>query len=81
MTYYPCVTAAAARKCLPSPAERRAIRETAGVSLRQIAIDLGVTPQCVALWEADATEPKAENAVRYIEVLMALVDLNTEETS
>ncbi len=51
---------------LPAPAERRGIRQGAGVSLRQLAAAIpphGVSPMAVLRWEAGAT-PRAPEHVR-----------------
>jgi DNA-binding transcriptional regulator YiaG len=42
------------RRELPVPEERRRIREAAGVSLRDVALALGVSHTAVAAWEAGA---------------------------
>ena len=59
---------------LPSPAIRRDIRLSAGVSCRQLALLVGVTPMTVIRWEKGAT-PHTEHAIRYREVLDALQSL------
>jgi DNA-binding transcriptional regulator YiaG len=46
---------------LPAPSERRRIRETACVSLRDVARALGVSHTAVASWEAGAT-PREHHA-------------------
>jgi transcriptional regulator with XRE-family HTH domain len=51
---------------------RRAIRENAGVPLRRVAEDIGVTAQAVALWEAGQRAPRAQYLVRYVALLDAL---------
>jgi DNA-binding transcriptional regulator YiaG len=56
---------------LPSPAVRRDIRVSAGVSCRQLAFLIGVTATTVIRWENGAT-PHTEHAIRYREVLDAL---------
>jgi transcriptional regulator with XRE-family HTH domain len=43
------------RRKLPVAAERRRIREHAGVSLRDVAAALGVSHTAVASWESGAT--------------------------
>ena len=43
------------RRTLPAPAERRRIREAAGVSIREVARALGASHTAVASWEAGAT--------------------------
>ena len=54
---------------LPEPAERKRIREKAGVSLRRVAEELGVSITTVWHWEHDGDGPSMENAVRYRELL------------
>lgn len=60
-----------ARKALPEPRLRRAIRESAGVSLRQVASHVGVTGSAVHLWEKGC-EPSSEHLPRYVEALEIL---------
>jgi DNA-binding transcriptional regulator YiaG len=55
------------RKQLPAPAERRRIREAAGVSLRDVAAAVGVSHTAVASWEAGAT-PR-EHRAAYLRLL------------
>jgi DNA-binding transcriptional regulator YiaG len=43
------------RRQLPPPAERRRIRETAGVSQRELALALGVSWTAVQRWEQGAS--------------------------
>ncbi len=50
---------------LPVPAERRRIREAAGVSLRRMGDALGVTAPTVHNWENDHEGPSMENAAKY----------------
>jgi DNA-binding transcriptional regulator YiaG len=58
------------RKQLPGPAERRRIREAAGVSLRDVAAAVGVSHTAVASWEAGAT-PR-EHRTAYLRLLEEL---------
>lgn len=53
---------------LPIPEERRRIRVTACVSLRETANSLGVSPMTVARWER-GTEPRRTNAIAYRQLL------------
>lgn len=52
---------------LPEPAERKRIREAAGLSLQRMADALGVTASAVSYWEngVDGQGPSLENAVKY----------------
>jgi DNA-binding transcriptional regulator YiaG len=59
-----------ARRRLPSPSKRRAIRERAGVSLRDLADALGVSHAAVRGWEQGAT-PRDRRA-EYADVLAEL---------
>lgn len=63
-----------ARRALPSPASRRALREQAGASRESVAAAVGVTPGAVYFWEKGLRSPKGENLLRYVEVLALLRD-------
>ncbi len=54
---------------LPSPARRRSIRVSAGVSLRDVAAALGVNPMTVLRWERGDVEPRRNSAIRYRQLL------------
>jgi len=63
------------RRLLPAGAERRRIREAAGVSLRQLAAAItpaGVSPMAVVRWEAGATPRDSEHLRAYGELLEEL---------
>jgi len=51
---------ARSRRNLPLPADRRRIREAAGLSLRAVAAALGVSHTAVANWEAGGTPREQE---------------------
>jgi DNA-binding transcriptional regulator YiaG len=59
------------RTRLPDTPSRRAIRETAGVTIREMAILVGVSPMSVCRWERGTT-PAPGRAAKYREVLDAL---------
>lgn len=59
---------------LPHPEERRRIRVAAGVSLRRMGDDLGVTATTVHNWENDHDGPSLENAARYRALLDQLAE-------
>jgi DNA-binding transcriptional regulator YiaG len=61
-----------ARRALPPPHARRALRVAAGVSLETLAASIGVSRECVRLWELGAAEPSEKNLVRYLEALRVL---------
>lgn len=60
---------ARAERLLPSPDERRAIREAAGVSQAAIGLILGVRPSTVTRYETGSRSPRGEMAVAYLRVL------------
>jgi transcriptional regulator with XRE-family HTH domain len=57
---------------LPPPAERRRIRLAAGVSLRRMGDELGVSAVTVHNWETNGDGPGLENATRYRRLLEQL---------
>jgi DNA-binding XRE family transcriptional regulator len=57
---------------LPAPAERKRIREAAGVSLRQMAAELGVSPMSTSAWERGEVEPRLDHAAAYGRLLAEL---------
>jgi DNA-binding transcriptional regulator YiaG len=63
---------------LPDPDTRRAIRERAGVSLREVARVLDVDAMTVHRWEQGTTLPNRHNAIAYRQVLDALEQAVTE---
>jgi len=54
-----------ARRRLPLPAERRQIREAAGVSLRQLGEALGASPMAILRWEQGAQPRDPDQAREY----------------
>jgi transcriptional regulator with XRE-family HTH domain len=61
------------RRKLPAPAERRRIREAAGLSLRDVAVAVGVSHTAVASWEAGYTPRERRNEyARLLEELSRL---------
>ncbi|MGH2934979.1 MAG: helix-turn-helix domain-containing protein [Gaiellaceae bacterium] len=58
-----------ARRALPQAAERRRIREEAGVSLRQLGAALGASPMAVFRWENGA-QPRNPIQAREYAVLL-----------
>lgn len=58
---------------LPEPAERRRIRRTAGVSLRRVADEIGVSEMAVSAWERGEWNPSLENAAKYRTLLDELI--------
>lgn len=54
----------------------RAIRETAGLSLAEVAREVGVTKAAVSRWETGKRVPRGEAAVAYARLLRALAGLS-----
>lgn len=59
----------AARRALPPPSERRAIRVAARVSLQRLARAVGVTRQTIALWETGRAAPRDAHLDAYLNAL------------
>lgn len=57
---------------LPPPALRRALRRACGVSLRQMAEPLGVTPTTILNWELGRRYPHASKLPGYAAALKLL---------
>ena len=57
---------------LPPPAERRRLREAAGLSQTQIATALGTRREAVGNWEAGRTEPRPPQRAAYVRLLEGL---------
>jgi DNA-binding transcriptional regulator YiaG len=65
-----------AEQSLPAPAERKSVREGAGVSKRAIALELDVSPMTIGRWESGDRHPRGDMAVRYGELLTELSKLS-----
>ncbi|MEV4905729.1 helix-turn-helix transcriptional regulator [Streptomyces albidoflavus] len=63
---------AAAPDALPAPAERKRLRECAGLSQDQVARALDVRRETVSGWEAGRAEPRAPKRAAYIRLLDGL---------
>jgi DNA-binding transcriptional regulator YiaG len=61
-----------ARRELPDPQTRRAIRVQAGLSLDDVAGELGVTRQSVSDWERGRRYPRRAHLVAYVALLRLL---------
>lgn len=59
---------------LPPPSARRCIREVAGLSIREMAEALHVTPMTVWRWET-GTNPRLVHAIEYRRLLDALQEV------
>ena len=68
----------AARRVLPTPTERRRIRETAGVSLSDVAQPLGVSKATVHAWELGRTRPSREHVEGYLRILSVMSNPRTD---
>lgn len=62
----------AATRALARSGEARAIRQRAGLSLREMATALGVTRSALQRWEVGLRTPRGESAARYGALLAAL---------
>jgi len=63
-----------ARQTLPPPTMRKAIREAAGVTVAQVAREIGVTRQAVVFWERGLRRPSGPYLGAYLGVLELLRD-------
>ena len=61
---------------LPAPSMRRALRESAGLTLRQAAEAVGVSSKMtVSRWERGLQTPRGEDRVRYSQFLRVLSEV------
>lgn len=65
-------TPAAAPDDLPAPAERKRLREAAGLSQDQVSNALNVRRETVTGWEAGRTEPRPPKRAAYARLLDGL---------
>ena len=63
-----------ANQHLWTPAMRKAWRETAGLTLEQVADELGVTKMTVWRWETGERTPRGEHRMEYSRLLRAMKD-------
>lgn len=61
-----------AKRELPPPEERRAIRIAAGVSQEDIAKELGLSRAAISRWETDKRTPQDEHLLGYVKILRTL---------
>ncbi|MEV0411992.1 helix-turn-helix domain-containing protein [Streptomyces sp. NPDC050448] len=57
---------------LPSPKERRRLREAAGLTYEDVATAVGVTVSTVRSWETGSTDPRGPKREAYADLLTAL---------
>lgn len=62
------------RRALPDPEKRTAIREAAGLSLRDLADAIGVSTTTVHFWETGKRKPNAKHLDAYLTVLKTMSD-------
>ncbi|WP_037841152.1 helix-turn-helix domain-containing protein, partial [Streptomyces sp. NRRL WC-3549] len=62
-------TGPAATPPLPSPKERRRLREARELSEEQVATAVGVTPATVRAWETGRTDPRGRRRVAYARII------------
>ncbi|MEU9305208.1 helix-turn-helix transcriptional regulator, partial [Streptomyces sp. NPDC048269] len=65
---------------LPSPKERRRLREAADLTYEQVAAAVGVTVTTVRSWEAGRTEPRGRKREAYARFLTDLSEPPRAET-
>ena len=70
-----------AKQELPTPKERRRLREEAGLSVRAFANALGVSPSTVARWETGEREPNGPFLFVYVDGLRTLAKVRREPKS
>lgn len=63
-----------ARRPLPAPEDRAALRRGARLRLKDVADLIGVTPTTVWNWERGLCEPKTKHFDAYRDVLEALAE-------
>lgn len=71
---------ARARRELPAPPTRRALRNAVGASLDDVASVVGVTRQAVSMWELGQRAPSGANLERYLEVIRAFKQVVSAST-
>jgi transcriptional regulator with XRE-family HTH domain len=57
---------------LPEPAERRALREAAGLTQQELAVAVGVDRTAIAHWESGRRNPDGKRLDAYVEALRVL---------
>lgn len=67
-----------ARRDLPAPKMRRALREAAGVSQDAVAEAVGVHRMTVQRWESGRCEPTPDHVVAYAAILRDLAQTGVE---
>lgn len=69
----------ATQQRLPSPSERRRLREKHGLSLRAAAAGVGVSATAIAAWESGRYKPTAAHLPAYLDLLTLLRDLEARD--
>lgn len=59
---------------LPAPAEARAIRIAAHVSISRLSEELGVSRKTITRWESGTRNPSGAHRVAYAKTILALAD-------
>jgi transcriptional regulator with XRE-family HTH domain len=66
-----------AKRELPSPAMRRAIREAAGATQQQVADEIEVRRVSIGRYESGEREPRGEQLLAYVAVLNRLREISS----
>ena len=69
---------------LPPPSERRALREGAGLTRKEVGSLLGVSDTAVYVWESGKSTPSKRHLADYVgllEELSAATDIGAEPTA
>lgn len=66
---------------LPSPAQRRALREAAGMTQGELASIVGASRAAIGHWEAGIRSPRGAKRDRYVEALRELREVVAREAA
>ena len=61
--------------------EGRSLREESGVSLRQMAAELGTNPGELSRWERGISRPRKANSLRWLDAVEAITEGLRGDTS
>ncbi|WP_432004236.1 helix-turn-helix domain-containing protein [Streptomyces sioyaensis] len=61
---------------MPEPAERRRLRDAAGLKVAQVAAAVGVSRQTITNWEEGSSEPQPPGRIKYLRLLEGLARIH-----